>query len=104
MVKQKLAQIAWNVITAFLAQLGMTPSKDGIEIKDHGYHLVFCVQARIQPEKADCMDSFEVYHALTEYLDRHNAATTAVRFFPCGTEVYVCPCGCGTFLYTSIYI
>ena len=104
MDSQKIAQIAWSVVAAFLAQLGIIPSEDGMEIKDHGYHRVFCVRSKVPPEKADSIDSFDVYNALMEYLDRHNAATTAVKFFPYGAEVYICPCGCGTFLYISIYI
>lgn len=104
MITNHLDQIAYNILAAFLAQLGMVPSEgDSMEIKDYGPHRVWTVQAKVPPEIADTIDQGEVFKALVEYLSRHNAAVTAVPFNAYGAEIYVCPCGCGTFLYPSIY-
>ncbi|MEY8262447.1 hypothetical protein AALA80_19220 [Oscillospiraceae bacterium 50-60] len=36
------------------------------------------------------------------YLEHHNALPGAERFEPYNVQAYMCPCGCGTFLYVSI--
>lgn len=99
-----LDAIASNVIAGFLAQFGMVPSGgDSMEVKDYGPHRVWTIQAKVPPEIADTIDQGEVFKALVEYLARHNAIVTAVPFNAYNVEIYVCPCGCGTFLYSSIY-
>ena len=104
MITDYLDQIAYNILAAFLAQFGMVPSEgDSMEIKDYGPHRVWTVQAKVPPEIADTIDQGEVFKALVEYLARHNAIVTAVPFNAYGAKIYVCPCGCGTFLYLSIY-
>jgi len=96
-----LAKIALNVIAGFLALFGMTPSVDGITYADHGPHRVFTVQSKVPPALESSINPSEVYHALEDYLAKHNAATVAVRFHPYNVEGYVC--SSGTFLYTSVY-
>lgn len=104
MITEHLDQIAYNVLAAFLAQLGLVPS-DGetVEIEDYGPHRVWTIQSRVPSDIADIIDQGEVFKALVEYLARHNAAVAAVPFNAYNVEIYVCPCGCGTFLYPSIY-
>lgn len=100
---KQLNLIARNVLAGFLATIGLAPSDgDSMEIRDYGPHRVWTVQAKLPPEM-DTIDQSVVFKALAEYLDKHNALPTAVRFNAYGLEVYSCYCGCGTFLYTSIY-
>ncbi len=100
-----VSQIARNVIAGFLLTLGITPSEgeDTLQITDYGPHRVFTQQARVPDSMAADIDPAETLDKLVTYLDHHNALPTAVRFYPYNAEVYICPCGCGTFLYTSIY-
>lgn len=100
-----LKKMARNIIADFLLTLGMTPSEgeDTMEIRDHGCHRVFTQQARVPDIVADTIDAEDIYNQLSLYLHHHNTLPTATRFYPYGAECYVCPCGCGTFLYVSIY-
>lgn len=77
--------------------------EDTLQIKNYGPHRVFTQQARVPDSMADTIDPAETLDKLVSYLDHHNAPVMAVRFHPYNVESYVCPCGCGTFLYVSIY-
>lgn len=105
MTDKMLQQIARNIIAGFLLTLGMTSSEDEdtLEVKDYGPHRIFTQQVRVPDSMAAAIDPGETLDKLVAYLEHHNALTTAVRFQPYNAEVYVCPCGCGTFLYVSIY-
>lgn len=100
-----LTAIARNVISGFLLTLGMTPSmgKDTLDVKDYGPHRVFTQQARVPETMAASIDPAEILDKLVVYLFHHNTLPTATRFYPYNVECYICPCGCGTFLYVSIY-
>jgi len=100
-----LTQIARNIIEGFLLTLGITPSEgeDTLQVKDYGPHRVFTQQARVPDAMADTIDAEAVYNRLVAYMDHHNALPTAVQFYAYNAEAYRCPCGCGTFLYVSIY-
>lgn len=105
MSDRTLTEIARNIIAGFLLTLGMVPSEgeDTLEVRDYGPHRVFIQQARVPDKQARTIDPVETLDKLVSYLDHHNALPTAVRFHPYNAEVYICPCGCGTFLYVSIY-
>lgn len=100
----RLTAIARNIMIGFLLTLGMTPSEgeDTLEVREYGPHMVMTQQARVPDSKAASIDPAETLSQLTAYLDHHNALPTAVRFQPYNVEIYICPCGCGTFLYISI--
>ncbi len=105
MNRKFLTEIAHNIIAGFLLTLGMVPSlgEDTMEIRDYGPHRVYTQQSRVPDGLADTIDPADVLENLTVYLDHHNALPTATKFFPYNVEAYICPCGCGTFLYVSIY-
>lgn len=98
-----LAQIAQNVIAGFLAQQGMLLSEGGMEIKDYGPHRVFTFQSKVPSNLEESIDGYDVFQALSAYLECHNMTPRAVRFHPYDARIYVCTCGCGTFCFTSIY-
>ena len=100
-----LALIAKNILTGFLLSLGIIPSEgeDTLEIREYGPHQVFEQQAKVPENISTSIDARETYQKLIAYIDHHNALPTATRFYPYNAEVYRCPCGCGTFLYVSIY-
>lgn len=97
----EVTQLAQNIIAGFLLTLGITPSEseDTAEVREYGPHLVMTQQARVPDSMAATIDPVETLDKLTAYL---NALPTAIRFEPYNVEVYICPCGCGTFLYVSI--
>lgn len=101
---ERLTQIARNITAGFLLTLGMTPSEgeETIEVREYGPHLVMTQQARVPDSLASTIDPVETLDKLTAYLNHHNALPTAIRFEPYNVEVYICPCGCGTFLYVSV--
>lgn len=100
-----LRQIAFNIITGFLLTLGIVPSEgeDVLEQMDFGPHRVFVQQARVPDNMADSIDPDDVFAQLVAHLDLHNVLPAAVPFYPYKVDVYVCPCGCGSFLYIGIY-
>lgn len=100
-----LTEIARNVLAAFLLTLGIVPSEDEevLEVRDHGRHRVYSLMAQLPAPLADTIDPADVLDQLVAYVEYHNARPGAVRFHPYNAEVYICPCGCGTFLYVSIY-
>lgn len=98
-----LENIAVSVLASFLHTIGIPTDGIDIDIKDYGPFRVFTAQVRVPDELAATIDSAETLDKLTTYMDHHNDLPTAVRFHAYNAEVYVCPCGCGTFLYASIY-
>lgn len=104
MVDVHLTAIARNIIAGFLLTLGITPSEgeDTTEVRDYGPHRVLTQMAQVPPALAGSIDPAETLDQLAAYLGRHNARPGAVRFEPYNVQAYVCPCGCGTFLYVSI--
>lgn len=106
--QEQMNNIALRVVETWLLLLGFTPSAgwdpDDLNcVRDYGPHRVWTIQAKVPPEQVDTLDLDTLDKSFREYISAHNAAPTAVKFEPYGMEVYVCPCGCGTFLYTSIY-
>lgn len=99
-----LSKVARNVIAGFLLTLGIFPSEgeDTMEIRDYGPHRVYTQMAQVPPEQAESIDPAETLDQLAAYLEHHNARPGAVRFQLYNVQAYVCPCGCGTFLYISI--
>lgn len=98
-----LRKIADNILADFLHTIGIQTEKSDMEIKDFGPFRIFTAQVRIPNSQADTIDPGETLDKLVSYMDHHNALPTAVRFQAYNVQVYVCPCGCGTFLYASIY-
>lgn len=99
-----LNALAVRVLEVWLMQQGFQPSEgwDGNDPncrRQYGPHIVWTVQARIPgPYDYDALwDSFRAYIA------EHNALPGAVRFEPYDLATYICPCGCGEFLYAAIY-
>ncbi len=100
-----LKNVAYNAIAGFLLMLGIVPSEgeDTLELKDYGPHRVFTQQAQVPPELADSLDAAVVFAQLRLYNLNRNTLPTAIPFYAYNAELYRCPCGCGTFLYVSIY-
>lgn len=99
-----LTAIARNTIVGFLLSLGLIPSEgeDTLVARDYGPHRVWTQQARVPDSMADNINREAVLSRLIDYIGQYNALPTAVKFEPHDAEVYVCLCGCGTFLYVSI--
>ena len=99
-----LAQIARNIIAGFMLTLGIIPNEgeDDIETRDYGPHRVYIQMAQVPSELAGSMDPAETLEQLAAYLEHHNARPGSIRFEPYNVQAYVCPCGCGTYLYVSI--
>jgi len=105
MSEEFIENIARNVLEGFLLTLGITPSmgEDTLEIRDNGPHRVYTQQARVPDSMADTIDVALVSAQLRIYILNHNAIPTAIPFYANIAELYRCPCGCGTFLYVSIF-
>ncbi len=103
-----LDRIAYNVAETWLLQRGFIPS-DGWDpndpqcVQNYGPHRVWTIQARIPVGLVDKIDTVDLMNDFRAYLIQHNTLPTAIRFQPYNLEVYACPCGCGTFLYISLY-
>ncbi len=98
-----LTQIARNVLAGFLLMLEIVPSEgDDTLVQDFGYHRVYTLSAKVPPSM-EAINPALLFALLRLYISNHNALATAVQFHPYNTELYECPCGCGTFLYVSIY-
>lgn len=98
-----LQQLADNVLADFLHTCGIPTEESDMEIRDYGPFRIFTVQVRVPDSMAATIDPGETLDKLVSYMDHHNALPTAVHFQPYNVQAYVCPCGCGTFLYVSIY-
>lgn len=100
-----LFNIARNITEAFLLTLGIIPSmgEDTLETQDYGPHRIFTYQVRVPDSLASAIDGKDVLDKLVSFLDYHNAIPTSVQLYPYNVEVYICPCGCGTLLYISVY-
>ena len=81
----------------------MSVSEGSIEIKEYPPHTVWTVQAKIPDGLVERISPDDFYASLTEYLAIHNSHITAARFGAYNAEIYTCPCGCGDYLYISIY-
>lgn len=104
MSSQLLAEYAANILVGFLLSLGI-PSNDGedsVEMRDCGPHCVYTQVAQVPPALTGDIDPAETLEKLVQYVTHHNAFPGAVRFEAYNVQAYVCPCGCGTFLYVSI--
>ncbi|MEA4895241.1 MAG: hypothetical protein VB064_08255 [Oscillospiraceae bacterium] len=100
--------IALNVVQAWLLMMGFTPSNgwdsdDPNCVRDCGPHRIYTIVGKASPDMADSLDLDALKESLSNYLKRHNKAPTAAKFQPYDIEAYYCPCGCGTFLYVTIY-
>jgi len=100
----KLSRLAILVIESWFLAMGFQPS-DGWDADDpfclrtvEG-HTLWTHRARI-PDDLD-MDAAE--EAFFSYMDHHNVLPTAVRFFPYGVDFYECPCGCGSYIFATVY-
>ena len=99
-----LLRRAHNIIMGFLLSLGMPPndSEETMEIRDCGPHRIFTHMVQVPPALTGSIDPTETLEKLVQYVTHHNAFPGAVRFEAYNVQAYVCPCGCGTFLYVSI--
>lgn len=97
-------KIVSNIIAGFLATFGIVPSVGGLEVKEYPPHIVFTQQARIPDALVDRYDADDYYEALMKYLIIHNRMLTAVKLGAYDATIYTCPCGCGDYLYISVYI
>ena len=93
-----------NILAGFLAQFGIVPSADGIQVREYPPHIVWTLQARIPDALVDRYDADDYFEALVKYLIIHNRMLTAVKLGAYNAEIYTCPCGCGDFLYVSVNI
>lgn len=105
MEEHLLNAIAVRVLEVWLLSLGFQPSggwdaNDPNCFRNGGTHLIWSVCARMPDPDAD-MDV--IWEQFQQYLADHNAVPGAVRFEPYELSVYECPCGCGTYLFASIY-
>ena len=71
-------------------------------MRDYGPHRVFTQMVQVPPELTGSIDPAETLDQLAAYLEHQRSRPGAVRFEPYNVQAYVCPCGCGTFLYVSI--
>ena len=99
-----LTALAVRVLESWFLSLGFTPCggwdpADPNCMRDYGPHRIWTVQARC-PDDADC-DALSM--SFLEYIHQHNALPGAIKFEPYNLELYECPCGCGTFVFASIY-
>lgn len=99
-----LTQLARNIIMVFLLSLGIPPNdgEDTTEVREYGPHMVITEQARVPDNMAATIDPVETLEQLAAYLEHHNARPGSIRFEPYNVQAYMCPCGCGTFLYVSV--
>lgn len=102
-----LASIAVSELRAWLMQHNFNPSRDWDSsdpscLRDYGCHVVFTLSGRTDIP-ADQIDIEQLYTDFTEYFHARNKLPGAVNLEPYGLELYECPCGCGTYLYASIY-
>lgn len=97
-------QVAHNILVGFLLSLGIFPNdgEDITEVRDYGPHRVYTQMARVPDNMAATIDPVETLEQLAAYLEHDNARPGAVRFEPYNVQAYMCPCGCGTFLYVSV--
>jgi len=103
-VTKRLNQVAHNILVGFLLSLGIPPNdgEDTTEVREYGPHMVITEQARVPDNMAATIDPVETLEQLAAYLEHDNARPGAVRFEPYNVQAYMCPCGCGTFLYVSV--
>ena len=101
---KRLNQVAHNILVGFLLSSGILPNdgEDTVEMRDYGPHRVFTQMVQVPPELAGSTDAGAVLDQLAAYVEHHNARPGAVRFEPYNVQAYMCPCGCGTFLYVSV--
>ena len=98
-----LDSIAKNLVATYFLMFCLTPSKgDSTEIKNDGPYRIYTTQAKI-PD-GTVLDTEKLYQKLVEYLEQVNDLITApAKFYPHHIETYHCPCGCGDYLYVSLY-
>ena len=90
--------IAERILALFFLSQNFNPYED-CEIKDYGYHRTWTVSACV-PFETD-IELLKI--RFNEYLDRHNACLTTVKFGFYDCVSYPCShCG-GKHLYLSIY-
>ena len=101
---KRLNQVAHNILVGFLLSLGIFPNdgEDITEVRDYGPHRVYIQMAQVPSELAGRMDPAETLEQLAAYLEHHNARPGSIRFEPYNVQAYVCPCGCGTYLYVAV--
>lgn len=97
-------QLAVHILEVWLLMLGFQPSVDWDEndtncYRQYGSHCIWTVSAHITAP----YDFDALWDAFQEYLYKHNALPDAVKFQPYDLTIYSCPCGCGEYLYASIY-
>ena len=97
-------KIVENILAGFLAQFGIVPSVGGFEAREYPPHIVWTQQACIPDALVDRYDADDYFEALMKYLVIHNRMLTAVKLGAYDATIYTCPCGCGDFLYISVYI
>ena len=100
---EELTSIAKNLIAAFLAKYGIKPSVDGMEVHVCPPHTIWTQQARIPDNLIDCFDAEIIQQDLVKYLILYNRVLTGVKFGAYSVALYRCPCGCGDFMFVSIY-
>ena len=99
--------IAVRVLETWLLSVGFYPSGGWDEhdlncLRQHGPHLVWTVCGRISVPVKE-LDKEALWRSFEVYCHSRNNLPTAVRFEPYDLQLYECPCGCGTYLYASIY-
>ena len=99
-----LNRLAILVIEGWFLAMGFEPS-DGWDADDPHClrvvdgHTLWTYSAHVP----DDVDMDEAEEAFFSYMDHHNMLPTATKFFPYGLEFYECSCGCGTYVFATIY-
>lgn len=104
MDERLLDALAVRVLEVWLIQQGFQLSGGWDENdpncrRQYGPHVLWTVQARIPGD----YDYDTLLNSFRAYIAKHNALPSAVKFEPYDITIYECPCGCGVFLFASIY-
>ena len=99
-----LSNIVVHTLQSWLLTQGITPSLEW-DAADHncfrasGEHLIWTVQGKALAP----FDEYDMSRAFDHYFTERNKLPGAVPFYPYMLQRYECPCGCGTYVYASVY-
>lgn len=101
---QTLSNIVVHTLHSWFLSQGLTPSLDWDAADPNclcisGAHLIWTVQAKTSTP----IDENDMSRAFERYFTERNKLPGAVQFYPYMLQKYECPCGCGTYIYASVY-
>ena len=99
-----LNQIALRTVESWFLSMGFQPSGGWDEHdvtcrRQYGPHILWTVCARVP----DDIDEDAAALSFSHYISEYNKLPSSVKFQPYGLQFYDCPCGCGSFVYATIY-